>query len=41
MFAADAHVAEGQLLCEKTAVNKVKSLKFWIGKRMPTVSNKI
>jgi hypothetical protein len=27
VFAADAHV-EGQLLCEKTAVNKGKSPKF-------------
>jgi hypothetical protein len=28
VFSADAHLAEGHLLCQKKAVNKGKSLKF-------------
>jgi hypothetical protein len=40
VFAADAHLAVGQLLYQKTIVIKGNSLKFREGTRMPTVSSK-
>jgi hypothetical protein len=40
IFAADAHLAEGQLLNKEPAVNKEKYLTFQIGTRMLTVSSK-
>jgi hypothetical protein len=40
LLAADAHLADGQHLFEKAAVNRGKSLTFWIGNRTPTVTSK-
>jgi hypothetical protein len=37
VFAADAHLAEGQVLREKPIVNKGKSLKFREGTQMKLV----
>jgi hypothetical protein len=39
VFAADAHLAEGQFLREEPTVNKGKSLKFREGARIPTVAS--
>jgi hypothetical protein len=40
VFAADAHLAEGQHLREVPTEDKGKSIKFREGTRMPTVSIK-
>jgi hypothetical protein len=40
IFAADAHLAEGQLLHEEPAANKEKHQTFQKGTRMLTVSSK-
>jgi hypothetical protein len=40
VFAADGHLAEGQLLHEEPTVNKGNSLKSRIGKRMATLLSK-
>jgi hypothetical protein len=40
VFAADAHLADGQLLREEPAVNREKSLELQEETRMPTVSSK-
>jgi hypothetical protein len=37
VFAADAHVAEGEVLHEEPTVNEGKSLNFRVGVQMPTV----
>jgi hypothetical protein len=40
VFASDAHLAEGQDLCEEPTATRGKCLKFREGTRMPTVSSK-
>jgi hypothetical protein len=40
IFAADAHLAEGEVLLEKPTVHKWKSRKFEVGTLIPTVSSK-
>jgi hypothetical protein len=37
-FAADAHLAEGQLLLEELTLNNAKSLIYRAGTRRPTIS---
>jgi hypothetical protein len=40
VFAADAHLAEGNFYVRKQQQKKRQSLKFLIGKRMLTISGK-
>lgn len=39
VFVANAHPSEEQVSSEEPTVNTGKSLKFWIGTQMPTVSS--